>query len=64
MAGANSSSSENVRCAYPVAHRADNVSGSGSKPVADIPSGSRIASWRYCGYGIPLARLTISPRSW
>jgi hypothetical protein len=29
-----------------------------------MASGSRIASFTYCGYGVRLALATISPSSW
>ena len=61
---AGSSSSDRNLPAYPVARRDTSVSGSGSKPVAVMLSGSRIAARTYSAYGLPLVRPTISPSSW
>src|SRR5258708_1038517 len=62
--GAIPSSSENARPAYPTARRLASSGGSGSNPVDAIPSGSRICSATYRGYGVSLILATISPSSW
>ena len=62
--GAIASSSVNARPAYPTAHRLASSGASGSNPVDAIPSGARIYSPTYRGYGLPLIRLMISPSSW
>src|SRR6266700_2981122 len=64
IAGAIGSSSENDRPAYPTAHRLASSGASGSNAVDAIPSGARISSATYCGYGVSLILLTISPSSW
>src|SRR6266568_3031823 len=58
--GAIASSSENARPAHPLA----SSGASGSNAVDAIPSGARISSATYCGYGVSLILLTISPSSW
>ena len=56
-----------VRQAAPVVARrapGDQRGRKRGKPVAARPSGRRMASLTYSGYGVPLARVTISPSHW
>src|SRR5258708_25501442 len=62
--GAIASSSENARPAYPAARLLASSGASGSNPVDAIPSGVRIRSATYSGYGVPVIPLTVSPSTW